>query len=183
MSYSEYIDMFMEAQKQDCPYRAFTFDIVNSRNQVMYFKENKKHYEFLYYVYCLLEREEELMGKQILLKDDIYNKPIQGVANNYSHHHNPTTLGDMATYFVYNGSITTERMLELFAEGLRKFDINYAFHFKTGVYQTNNYVEGGTKLFKGYMPQILENMSKKEDFIITKDYPCLVNKPQVKRKK
>ena len=62
-------------------------------------------------------------------KDDINNKPIKGVANNYSHHHNPTTLGDMATYFVYNGSITRERMLQLFAEGLRKFDINYSFHF------------------------------------------------------
>lgn len=183
MSYSEYIDMFIDVQKKDCPYRAFTFDIVNSRNQVMYFKENKKHYEFLYYVYCLLEREEELTGKKILLKDDVYNKPIKGEPNNYSHHYNPTTLGDMATYFVYNGSITTERMLELFMEGLRKFDINYAFHFKTGVYQTNDYVEGATKLFKGYMPQILENMSKKEDFIITKNSTCIENKGKAKLKK
>lgn len=183
MSYSEYIDMFIDVQKKDCPYRAFTFDIVNSRNQVMYFKENKKHYEFLYYVYCLLEREEELTGKKIVLKDDVYNKPIKGEPNNYSHHYNPTTLGDMATYFVYNGSITTERMLELFMEGLREFDINYAFHFKTGVYQTNNYVEGATKLFKGYMPQILENMSKKEDFIITKNSTCIENKGKAKPKK
>ena len=169
MSYNEYFDMFNDAQKKECPYRAFTFDIVNSRNQIMYCKENEKHYKFLYYVYSLLEIEEQKTGKQILLKDE-FNEKIKDTPNNYSHFFNPTTLGDMATYFVYNGSITIERMLQIFAEGLRKFNIDYKFHFKTGVYETNNYIEGGTKLFKGYLPQILENSSKKDGFVICKDF-------------
>ena len=75
----------------------------------------------------------------------------------------------MVTYFVHNGSISTNRMIEIFAESLKKFNINYSFHFCTGVYETNNYAEGGTLLYKGYMPQILESMSKKNKMIITKD--------------
>ena len=37
------------------------------------------------------------------------------------------------------------------------------------MYETNKYEEGGTKLYKGYMPQILEDLSKKSTFIINKD--------------
>ena len=173
MSYSEYMDMFFEVQKLDCPYRAFTFDVVNSKNQRQYIEEPEKHFEFVGFVYSLLEQEEQSTGKQILLKDKFNRKlnlakpAING--NNY----NPMILGDMATYFVHNGSITTERMLQIFAMALRKFNICYQFHFKTGTYQTNIYAEGGTKLYKGYMPQILENLSKKNNFVITKDFYSL----------
>lgn len=182
MSYNEYIDMYIKTQKKDCLYRAFTFDVVNSRNQQEYLNnKNKNYFEFLTYVYSLLELEEQKTGKQILLKDEFNRKQIMlndefnsklrksgGYIN--GNNYNPMILGDMVTFFVYNHSITKERMLQIFAKGLKDFNIGYPFHFKTGVYQTNNYSEGGTKLYKGYMPQILESQSKDDDFVITKNY-------------
>ncbi|MBQ8909279.1 MAG: hypothetical protein IJY90_03240 [Clostridia bacterium] len=87
-------------------------------------------------------------------------------------------LGDMLTFFVYNGSITIQRMLEIFATALTRCNISYPFHFKTGVYQTNIYKEGGKALYKGYMPQLLEKLSKSDSFIIDKDFCNLNNKEQ-----
>lgn len=170
MSYNEYFDMFFDTQNKDCPYRAFTFDVVNSKNQASYISEHDKHLACLLHVYTLLEREEKLTGKQILLKDK-FNQKLECdrfIIN--SNHFNPMILGDMITYFVYNKSISTERMLELFSSSLAKFNVSYPFHFKTGVYQTNDYIEGGTKLYKGYMPRLLEDLSKKESFTIDKNY-------------
>jgi len=78
-------------------------------------------------------------------------------------------LGDMITYFVYNNSITTERMIDIFSQELDKKGIDYPFHFNTGVYETNDYGEGGSKMYKGYMPQILEDSSKEINFIVTRE--------------
>ena len=169
MSFDEYIDMFKDCQNEKCPYRAFTFDVVNSRNQTEYIDNPEKHFQFVSHVYSLLEKEEENTGKQILLRGKFNRKLVMGEAMKNGNLYNPMILGDMATYFVYNGSITTDRMLELFATGLKECDINYPFHFKTGVYQTNNYIEGGKKLYKGYMPQILERESKSTNITISKD--------------
>ena len=42
------------------------------------------------------------------------------------------------------------------------------YNINTGIYETNNYAEGGIKLYKGYMPQILEILSKKNKIVINK---------------
>ena len=175
MSYTEYFDMFNSAQKEDCPYRAFMLDIVDSRHQEQYASENINHHNFIEYIYTLLQREEECTGKKILLKDR-FNLPnlsntITGINGNY---YNPMTLGDMVTYFVYNGSITEERFVCLAIDAMRKYNINYSFHFATGVYQTNDYGRGGNYLYKGYMPQILEFLSKTNGKIVSKDTPIQI---------
>ena len=169
MSYDEYFDMFYDVQKKDCPYRAFTFDVVNSKNQKQYILQHDKHIDCILNVYTLLQKEERATGKKILLTDKFNNKLEFDTPILNSNYFNPMILGDMVTYFVYNKSITSERMVELFSQSLREFNINYPFHFKSGVYQTNNYAEGGSKLFKGYLPRILEDLSKKQSFIVSKN--------------
>lgn len=170
MSYHEYFDMFHHVQKLDnCPYRAFMFDVVNSRNQENYAKKFEDHHKCMDYVYKLLEREESVVGTPILLKDQFNRHNVDREMLRNGNLRNPMRLGDMITYFVYNGSISCERMIELFAEGLRKYNIEYPFHFATGVYQTNEYGEGGTLLFKGYMPHILESLSKGNGIIVDCD--------------
>ena len=70
MSYSEYLNMFLEVQKQKCLYRAFTFDVVGSKNQVEYQTTRQtKFFNLIDCVYNLLEQEEIKTNKQILLKD------------------------------------------------------------------------------------------------------------------
>ena len=169
MSYIEYIDLFDIAQTKDCPYRAFMIDVVDSKKQPQYIIDYIKHHNFLDYIFNLLKKEE-VNGMQIVLNDN--NNQHKGVFESKGINGNlcnPMILGDMATYFLYNNSITVERIIEIILLAINEFDINYAFHFATGVYETNDYGEGGSLLFKGYMPQILENMSKKNEIILTKD--------------
>ena len=168
MSYTEYIDLFLKTQKKDCPFRAFTFDVVNSRKQEQYINIHDKFLDCIFYVYTLLEQEEKLSNTKILLKDKYNNKLTPNSQNNNLN--NPMILGDMVTYFVYNGSITQNRMIEIFKVSLKKHNIQYPFHFATGVYETNIYAEGGIKLYKGYMPQILESLSKKNSLVIKADF-------------
>ena len=170
MSYIEYIDMFKAAQEKGCPYRAFVIDIVNSRQQSQYIVDTVNHHRFVDYIYSLLENEEKLLGKEILLKDG-NNQHIglferKGINGNL---YNPMVLGDMAAYFVYNGSITADRFMEIAITAMKEYNITYPFHFATGVYETNDYASGGSKMYKGYMPQILETVSKKSGIVLSKD--------------
>ena len=151
MSYSEYFDMFFDRQEKDCKYRAFTFDVVHSREQELYLKDKPRFFMLIDCVYSLLEKEELSSQMPILLKDKFNKRYSFGMGVQNGNEINPMILGDMMTFFVYNQSISSERMLELFIDGLRKLGIDYPFHFNTGVYETNNYIEGGSKLFKGYI--------------------------------
>ena len=187
MSYDEYFDLFFQAQEKDCPYRAFTFDIVNSRNQAQYISEHNKFISLMTDVYDELKAEEEKTNTKILLDDSNNVKPIYvptfeikddeslETFKKYSEVHwngnllNPMQLGDMITYFVHNNSIATEKMIEIFSKDLDKKGIDYPFHFQTAVYETNDYAEGGTKLYKGYVPQMLEKMSKENDFVVDRN--------------
>lgn len=162
--------MFYNAQKKDCPYRAFVFDVVDSRHQEQYRVEYENHHACMDYVADLLEKEGLSTGKIVLLKDEFNYRELIGNAKLNGNLQNPMRLGDMIAYFVYNGSINNERMIQLFVDALNKFNINYSFHFSTGVYETNDYGEGGTKLFKGYMAGLLEDISKNNNVIINKDY-------------
>lgn len=169
MSFDEYIDMFKDCQKKNCPYRAFTFDVVNSRNQPEYIFAKQSFFDLVDTVYSKLN-QEEIDTKTVILLRGKFNKKLE-VTNNIQNmnHFNPMILGDMMTFFVHNGSISTDRMLEIFAESLEKANINYPFHFMTGVYETNDYALGGEKMYKGYMPQILERASKDTPIVISKN--------------
>ena len=88
MSYDEYLDMFFKAQKMKCPYRAFMFDVVNSKNQKEYIETKKeKYFELINYIYNCLLQEEAVTNTAILLKDEnnkkfeICEKPFNLNAN------------------------------------------------------------------------------------------------------
>ena len=64
MAWNEYLDLFFDTQKKKCPFRAFCFDVVDSKNQMKH-NNYKNHYQFVCYVYSLLKLEEKLKNKQI----------------------------------------------------------------------------------------------------------------------
>ena len=180
MSYIEYLDLFETTQKKECPYRAFTFDVINSRCQKEYLETRAtKFFKLLDVVYHLLEQEEINTNKKILLKDTLNQKFDITKPRVNNNEYNPMILGDMLTFFVYNKSITTERMAEIFVIALQKYNIEYSFHFATGVYQTNDYAKGGTLMYKGYMPQILEKISKQNNIILNKD--VIINEQEIQK--
>ena len=179
MSYIEYLDLFETTQKKECPYRAFTFDVVNSKRIFCDIEKHMDYYRLVSHIYTLLQREERKTNTKILLNDEFNQKyKFENTLKN-ANNNNPILLGDMATYFVYNNSISTQRMIELFVMGLKQYNIDFLFHFATGVYQTNDYAKGGTLMYKGYMPQILEKISKQNNIILNKD--VIINEQEIQK--
>lgn len=169
MSYYEYLDMFNAAQQKPCPYRAFCFDVAGSKTNAEYISNRNKFFELIFYVKKQIRIIEHKQNSKILLCDE-NNKPLKQKHDDInSNNYNPMILGDMVTYFVYNNSISPKKMQAIFADALNKFDIGYSFHFSTGIYETNTYADGGEKLYKGYMPQILEKIGKTNNIIISKN--------------
>ena len=166
MSFFEYEDLFIGAQSKNCPYRAFMFDVVNSRNCKDYLQNKDVFLSLVKEVYFLLEKEENKTKSEILLRGSYNIKNVTGEFSGLGNLCNPIVLGDSVTFFVYNEAIKPERMIEIFLSGLKKNDIKYLFHFATGVYETNNYNDGNKKLFKGYMPQLLEMLSKNSSVVL-----------------
>lgn len=166
MSFFEYKDLFLSAQKKKCPYRAFVFDVVNSRHCEEYLSNKNCFLNLIRDVCIHLEKEEVKTNCKILLNDKYNIKNATGEFSALGNLCNPIVLGDSVTFFVYNETIKPERMVEIFLSKLKKNNINYSFHFATGVYETNNYNDGNKKLFKGYMPQLLELLSKNSSVVL-----------------
>ena len=74
---------------------------------------------------------------------------------------NPMVLGDCACFFVNANSISKNEFINLVKHLMTKHKVNYDIHFQSCYYETDNYVDGGTKLYKGYVPRLLENIDKK----------------------
>lgn len=168
MSYSEYWDLFYIAQKKQCPFRAFTFDVKNSKSNKEYINNRDKYFKLIEYVYNALIQEEIKNNKKILIKDK-FNQKYSNQNTNNNNYLNPMIIGDMFTFFVYENSMTQNEIVNLFIKGLKKLNINYDFHFMTGKYQTHDYKQGKSLLYKGYVPQMLEYLSKNNDMIINKN--------------
>ena len=167
MSYDEYFDLFKQAQAKQCPYRAFMFDVANCKQNPEY---REKYFDVIQLFLQKIKQQEQILGTKIL-RNNSNNLPLfENMPQLDGRKCNPMILGDMFTVFVENGSISTEKIKTLFAESCKQLDYNYKFHFATCVYETDSYIEGGTKLYKGYVPQLLEKTSKTNNIYIDKNY-------------
>lgn len=181
MSYSEYYDLFHKAQKTDCKYHAYLIDVKNSKTNLSGENEHEytKFHKFVNYITNVLLKINEIKNEKIFLVDE-QNKTFFGngdVLNNNLL--NPMILGDAACFFLKDKKITDEMFIEILCDAMKKFDINFSFHYMSGKYQTNDYAEGGDKLYKGYMLPLLEKLSKKDGLLIDKNY--LENKENDKK--
>lgn len=168
MSYCDYKELFVLTQRKRCPYRALMFDVVDSRNQSQYLNDPVNHFACILHFYDVLMKEEKRTNTKILLNGKNNIRYVLEGNHNNGNCFNPMILGDMVTYFIYENSISTQRILQLFSQNLNKFNIGYSFHFRAGVYETNDYAEGRNKLYKGYMPQLLECLSKKSSSMVSR---------------
>ena len=185
MSYEEYFDIYKTAQSKKCPYRAFLIDVCHSKTvfkdspaksikllklfdyiSLELLKKNVKTQVFRndelnglnlalkdlglkgYY----FEKYEETMKRAKFLKDD--KNPFGNLISN------PMITGDAACYLTNENTLTDEEFLDIVYDGIKKFDIDFDFHYLNAKYETDDYAEGGKKLYKGYVFPILEKLSK-----------------------
>ena len=165
MSYTEYFDLYYAAQKKDCKYKAFLIDVKNSRTvlQDPYEEEYIHYHKFVDYITKRLCAMDKINGKDVFLQDENNQKVLilEHLCPHDNLKSNPMILGNCACFFVNNHTITDEQFIGIVCEAIKKFDVNFSFHFLSGQYETEDYAKGGHELYKGYMLPILEFLSKK----------------------
>lgn len=166
MSSEEYLDLYLLAQENpQAPYYMVSFDVVNSKS-----KSNEECSKMLnnigtivYYVYNkLLEKEKEL-NKEILIKDERFFNPWNPPKNEKVLNYNfldPYVLGDNFCFTVLRDTVTKEEIIDLVNTCKKIIKMDDEFHIADGYYETNEYIEGGTKFFRGYCYGILSNLHK-----------------------
>ena len=172
MSYTEYFDLFYQAQEKPCKFRAFMIDVKNSKESFKNLREYMKYHKCVDYITDRLCGLNEKENKEIFLQNErnvpVYflnkkNRPKNNLDSN------PLILGDCACYFTREGTISEEQFLGILNDAIKKFNTTLSFHFMSGKYETESYAEGGRKLYKGYMLELLEDLSKKEGKLVSRD--------------
>ena len=143
MSYSEYTDMFIRAQKKKSNYLMCIFDIKNSKQGY-----NPENMEMLI----------------INLMFDVMKKHPKALVKNTSHPMFQGTfrfrLGDLFGFVVDPRYISEEEILEIFRNNKIKMRIREQFHYNFGYFETYDWVQGNKLYYFGYCIQELDERSK-----------------------
>lgn len=162
MSYTEYYDLYADAQKKDCPYIAFFIDIVNSKKNIIDKQSIAMHFNFI---------DKLTNSLKHLLKID--NANILNIINNQKNTNanlnNPIIIGDGTCYFFDKNKITVNGFINVLIKTIKETNYPFDLHFKHCYYETDNYNEANTKLYKGYIFRLLED-EKNSGIIINKNY-------------
>lgn len=196
MSYDEYFDIYREAQSRNCPFRAFCIDVVNSKillannkdrypkvyklfdyitiklleknNLVQVLRNNKNNQLNLTYNFVRFNNDKPTefnrILKEISKNQKIFVRDDKNIYANLIA--NPMITGDCACYLTNENTLSENEFLEIVKTAMEKFNIDVDFHFKSAKYETDEYAEGGKKLYKGYVFPILEKLSKTEGLTI-----------------
>ena len=172
MSHTEYFDLFYKAQERPCKFRAFMIDVQNSKKLQNNWQEYMKYFKCVDYItntLCKLNKKE---NKEIFLQNErnvpvFFSNRANRPKNNLDS--NPMILGDCACFFTKENTISEEQFIKILQEAIKELDVTLSFHYMSGAYETESYAEGGRKLYKGYMLPILEDLSKKEGKIISRN--------------
>lgn len=157
MSWVEYNDMFERAQEKG-EYHLFVFDLKGSKS-IRYFIP---HINLLLYgIYFRIKDLEKRFDEKILHQNPIFNKGDRGDLME------PFFIsGDLFGFTIIRGSLCEEDIYKIFNEVKSELDLNYEFHYDNGLYETDNYIEGDSKYFRGYCMQYLENRAKEKSLTL-----------------
>lgn len=165
MSYFEYDDLYLKAQKRNAKFIAFVFDIKNSKSMdknTRYIAQIKT----IETIDLMIKKTNELennTNKKILINES----PVQKLDNiinmkdkTYMYLNNPCILfGDSFCFYCYNNSISVNDFKILFKKCCEKCKNNTKYHFNYGKFETLKYEEANEKYYIGY---IVEKLSKEK---------------------
>lgn len=166
MSSIEYSYLFIKSQNnKDSKYHMFIFDIVGSSNMC---GEELNEAEMILKdiiidVYNIIFEKEILFKRKILVfeKDFVKFENLNRVAmHEFGLKSEPFKFGDMVGFTIYRDSLLKEEVITIFDMIKENYNYKYELHYADGYYETNDYVEGNTKLFRGYCMDILSNKHK-----------------------
>ena len=167
MAFQDYYDLYLLAQENsNSLYYVVSFDVIGSKLMPLdkRAKLTNNMLIIIKYVYNKLLMKEKELNKQVVIKDERFYTPWDPRASymingNYS---DPSVLGDRFAFTVLRYTVTKEEIIELVNICKKELNMDEEFHIADGYYETNEYGEGNTKLFRGYCLQILGNFHKQE---------------------
>lgn len=150
MSWYEYNDMFENAQICG-KYRVFIFDVKSSRVNGY---DSKK----------ILMLISSICDRIKLVEKELNKKILYMPKKNFLHY--ARILGDMFSLTVYNNSISSDEIYNMFKEEKENLKIESEFHFDDGAYETDNWALGKELYLSDYCIQFLDDRSKMKKEII-----------------
>ena len=166
MSYEEYNDLFVKAQKnKDAPFVCFSLDLVNSRNlsNKQAFKQQQAMIQTMKDIVEYIKMYEIKTNTKILLNDKNVkiNKNVIGGSKDVTYYNNPCILsGDFYAFYVYNNTISQNDFINLFLHFAKANNINYDYHFQSAKFETTDYICGNEKYYLGYCVGYLQHNKK-----------------------
>lgn len=182
MAFQEYYDLYLLAQENpNALYYVVSFDTVNSKS-LSVDKRTKLTYhiiEITRYVYDKLLMKEKELNKQVVIKDERFytpwdSKELHMINGNFK---DPSILGDFFAFTVLRDTVSKEEIINWVNECKKRLNMDEEFHISDGYYETNEYGEGNTKLYRGYCLQILEKFHKLE---VQEELENLKNKMKIR---
>lgn len=187
MAYNEYNDMFFKCQSS-APYRLYIYDVIDSRcissNEMI---SNLQLLIFTLYMkikYLEMETNIKILHQSNLLNyTKLQKKEITGETYYYlnperitgaSFTNSVATLepfllsGDCIGFTVNRDTINDELVNKLFEETKKELNIYYQFHKVSGYYETDNWIEGNKKYYRGYAIQLLSEDLKRDIKVLKK---------------
>ncbi len=164
MSTFEYNDLYLLCQDTG-GYHMFTFDIVNSKKMDVSTRRiaQEKSIKLIKSIYQVLTELQDKLGRKILVfEDGFVDFDSQLPRYEFGMKQEPFVLGDVFGFTIYRDSLDKDTILSIYEYFKCSLDIDFEYHLADGYYETNNYVEGGTKYFRGYCVDILSTLHKKE---------------------
>lgn len=176
MSTHEYNDLFLKCQNTG-KYHVFTFDIKDTKKMTkdQRLQAQYKIIELAMMMYKIIEEKELKGNKKILVFESEFTKLGEPRKNIFGYKQEPFLFGDLIGFTVYRDTITNNEVIEIFNKCKKVLNIEFEFHLADGYYETNNWVEGNEKYFRGYCIDLLSNLHK--------DYNKQVRKALQKQKK
>lgn len=164
MSTFEYNDLYLKCQDTGI-YHMFVFDMIGSKKMSPQYRleSQYKMIELMNKIYETLEVLETKLNKKILVFDRDFvtyksNLPYKG----FGFKQEPFLFGDTFGFTIYRDSLDEKLIYDIYFKIKKELNIEFDFHLSNGYYETNNYLEGQKKYFRGYCMDLLSTFHKKD---------------------
>ncbi len=159
MSYLEYLDLFKKAQNKDCKYIAYFLDIKNSKTEIKNSTDLIKHFMF---INSLTDKLSPYLKQD---EFNVLNNLITKSKNIDANNNNPISIGDGVCYFFDKDKISTDKFKQIVVDCMKENSYKFDLHLNFAKYETNDIKEANSKLYKGYMLRILEELKSNSQII------------------
>ena len=162
MSTIEYNDLYLNCQDTG-QYHMFVFDIIDSKKMPYHYRceAQNKMIVLMNMIYEKIQEIERINNKKILVFEDDFVTYKSGITHKgFGFKQEPFLFGDTFGFTIYRNTLEKNIIYQIYNHFKKTLNIEFDFHLSDGYYETNNYLEGNSKYFRGYCMDLLSTSHK-----------------------